>query len=641
MGRSLNSGTLTTNGAGGATSSIVSITGTDAFAKGDPVFLNYSSGDVIKLDSVPPNLALAAGNSSDRIQSSFSGTNGASATVVVGDGGTVRVSLTYSSGSTNIRLEAFKYNAQGALIATNTLLAASASGISRYTAVATLLSDGNVGAVLSSASGQCRWYILDTNANILFSGTSSSAHAFNIQAITGGGFIFFTNTGFYRVTGAGVYSTLHTVTSFNVANNNTNGDISNEYNSSAVVAGNVRARFLSISSGGYGLFVFGTTNLSYYQFNADGSSRTSPVTVDTTGTPSLAVVATATGGNIGWVSYSSTDGARWGIVGDNGTIVLAAAGLASSDTSGTGANKANIISDTNNCFFLTWSSASQATLNLNYVSATGTAKSTWPKTSGLNSNSSARVHLLKTTAGVAAFYTNSTIFGLTVYMADTSGTVLTNGVLVFDLGGMAASMRADTWASFAVDGTNIYGFYGTSASATNGIFNVLFRVNSSGSILSVLGTDTSSLGELRGNMVITSNEIKVVAGTFTRVYRLSDMVFKGVTTAPSNLTYTANESIKSLVLGSTTYLFGTDGFLPSVFTSNGGAIVYRIKHYPTVLLGIAQTASTAGNKVSVGTKGVFNTTWNVAQTYDQSGNNPVGNKGSFAGSVATCLGLGI
>ena len=78
------------------------------------------------------------------------------------------------------------------------------------------------------------------------------------------------------------------------------------------------------------------------------------------------------------------------------------------------------------------------------------------------------------------------------------------------------------------------------------------------------------------------------------------------------------------------------------YTSNTKVVASVQKTRQTVLLGIATTAAAAGGTVSVATKGIFTTTWNSNPgTYDQSGNNPVGNKGSVAGSVLTCLGLGI
>lgn len=641
MGRSLNSGTLTANGSGSATSSVVSVTGVDAFAKGDPVFLNYATGDVIKASPTFAPLSLAAGYSSSRLQTTLANpTNGASTVVVLADGSHVVLSISHTSGTTTSRIEAFKYSSTGQLLFQKTLFSTT-SGVNTCTIVATVLANGNIGLVSTTLSSTLGWWILNPQIDIVYSGSvGSQSFLHSIQATSDNGFLYVGANGIRRVTGAGVESASYTFSGYTPADNNTGGNVASGYNSESTRYNNTRASFMSISSGGYGIFMVSTNLVIYYRFNADGSTRGGSATIDTTGTPTHLVTSVATGGNIGWVSYNSTNGTRWGIVADDGTIVLAAATIGSSDISGIGSYKTNLVADTNNCFLLTWSSASGATLNINYVSSTGTPKSTWPKTTALVSNNN-KVWLLPTTAGVTVVFCGTTADGLNAYQTNTAGTVTLASTLIFNLGGMTSGAAADVWPTFATSGSDVYGFYGTSSQATSGIFQVLFKVSSAGVITTGLSPDTGSTNLLGKNIIITSREIKVTSGIYVRTYDLTTLGLKNVNATTANLTFNTNDQIKSKMYGDMVLLYGPDNFLGANFSGNGGAVVYRVKQYSTILLGIATSASTAGGKVTIGTKGVFDTTWNVAQTYDQSGNNPVGNKGSFAGSIATCLGLGV
>ena len=634
MGRSLNSGTLTTNGAGGATSSVVSITGTDAFTKGDPVFLDYSSGEVIKMNDVPAAAALAAGSTVVfPVVSPLTTPTRGSTVLSLGDGSHIVFSNTWSSGASQGRFEVFKYSDQSRLL--NATTVETFSGSHNCEVIATLLSTGNIGVVYSRASNSLGWCILSPNTSILYSGTISvtSPNLFAIQATNEGGFVACGGYGIYRVTGTGVKSDIATNGGVNmtVAEVLTAGHDSSVRNRPEVSL-KPNTSFFPISSGGYGLFYYFSNQVTYQRINADGSARGS-TSVFTLSSGNRLRVAVATGGNILWLYSRGGNTSQWGIVADDGTAVLAGAALSDCNTSYP--NSDACVADGNNCFLLTWMNAAGTALNINYVSATGTAKSTWPKTKTIHAARS-RVVIGKTAGSLTVFSTIDNDYQIAYTSTDSSGTVLANNVRL-PLIGATSGNGVDTCLSIVSSGGDLYGFYGSSLVSTGAVSSTVFKVNGTTGVATSNTSADLLVSVFESSCFATSTEIVVCDAHFFRIYEKSTLTLKNTYQASCNVT--ESYPIKYALASKGIRLFSSYFFLAS--SSNADAVFAVVKPYKTILLGVASTTSTAGGTVTIDTKGVFRTTWNAAQTYDQSGNNPIGNKGSTAGSVMTCLGLGI
>lgn len=632
MGRSLNSGTLTTNGGGSAATSSVSITGTDAFAKGDPVFLDYDSGEVIGLNSTHITTALAAGYGSTSVASSLAGTivKRASTIEELGDGTYILAATTWNSGSGTGLTEVKRFNFQGKLLNSRSLRAYSSDPTAYI--ITSLLSTGNIGLVYSTQSNILAWEILTPTLSPLYSGTISvtTANPYAIQASNEGGFVLATAYGLFRVTGAGVKSdiALNGGANMTVGTVCTNGDDSIDRNKETTINRN-NTSFFPISSSGYGIFYYYSNIVTYHRFNADGSSR-GTTSVLTQATAHSLKVARATGGNILYMYNRAAGTTYWGIVADAGTTVLAGAALSDSNTSFP--SSVTCAADANDCFFITWQSVTSGTLNMNYVSATGTPKATWPKTRTVFNEV---VRLAVTASGVGIFSNSGTAWAGSYSYVNNAGTVLINNATIFDLGSTAGA-TVDQSMSVTSSGGDIYGFYANEGTSTLSVYSAVFKITGTTGALTVgLGSDTS-VKTYESSTFVSGSEVIVCTSNYYRVYDKTTLALKNVTT--SALAPDASYLPKYKVFGRSVAMFAGFEFMQGNSTSQ---VMYVTKPYRTVLLGVAATASTAGAKVTVDTKGVFNTTWNVAQTYDQSGNNPIGNKGSFAGSVVTCLGLGI
>ena len=142
MGRSLNAGTANTAALNG-TNSVVTVTAKDAFAKGDPVFMDYSTGDVLNLNACASTNALAAGAAyvSGLANVTAGGQNYTSTCPLSHSNGdyTIVTSI-FNSSATSLLIEATRYNKQGRVLFYRILdyLSTGAAG-SPYSLVGTVL----------------------------------------------------------------------------------------------------------------------------------------------------------------------------------------------------------------------------------------------------------------------------------------------------------------------------------------------------------------------------------------------------------------------------------------------------------------------------------------------------------------------
>lgn len=672
MGRSLNLATnqvtSSTTSVGGDPSSIVSVTAADGFNTGDPVFMTTDTGEVLNLNTIPAALALAAGRADDAWTNPTAGNSGlygTSTSIQLADGSIVVGSAVTGNGTPTYCVELHKYNTSGAITVSKqyTPLTSDVSATAGYPILMALLSNGNIGFIYTAGINtlQANWVIVNpTTLDVLYSGSNTAATTANnstnfyLQPTNEGGFVYFNATGFYRVTGAGVHSTLTTAAGLPF-HNNTGGNLASSLYSSNAGTSTVATQPMSISSGGFGWIATNGTNVVYVRVNADGSLR-GTTTIVATYTSDVGgglfnggyyskvfgTYARATGGNIAWI-YGGTTGSKWGIIDDTGATVLASTALtALPDVNEV--ERMNVCNDNNGCFMISYHSTS-TTLGINYVSSTGTPKATWPKSLSTYDGATvygSRVWMIPSSVGmylIAPSSANQAQYSVVTNagaMTVTAANLPTQGNVQYPAVYMAFNLVSD----------NLYilQHYFNGGAGGPGTTSCLVKLDTSGTMSTSFARDSSTATFNQNstfcqwfNSAVVGDDLIFGGGQYVRVYSLSTLLVKQAITVSSfwnglghrHLVYPGRHIIISLT--------GTGGG-----SLNGGLtakVIARVKYNPTVLLGVATIPAAAGSKVTVGTKGIFNTTWSVAQTFDQSAANPKGNKGSIAGSVMSLVGL--
>lgn len=659
MGRFLNSanfGTLTPNASG--SSSMVTLTGRDAFARGDIVFIDVASGAAVNMNTTAATNAAAAGFSATT-QPAFNpfGTRAScSASVQLADGSYVIFSMAVNSTTdTNQRILVHKYNKNGVLSpGCPRAFVVSVGAGSQYMLMATLLTSGNI-ALAYSVTTVGTVIIFTPNGDFIASnGTSAISQLYAIQATSDGGLLAVGDRGVMKISSTGAVTTPVTwTTGISQADNLTAGNVANARyvnNWSVMGSGIEDLRFFSISSGGWGILVSinNIVQLNYVQFNADGSLRAN--TAVATGYTNLASPRFAVGasGNIGYIFLAST-GTTWGIISDSGTVVKAPTLIASSDTQASGISGHKIISDSSGDFLYTWTQSTGTSLGSDYVAAaTGTTKSgNFPRGVPLGATGDSKEGglLFKLSTGVG-YFAQSNATTLMYSFFNNTGTSVVAEKPFFTVSSSNTLVRLINGISAVVFNDNLYFAVVGSPSLTGDVNLLVGRISNTGVMTLAQCVDIMSTNS-RPLIMVEANEITVLSGQNIKRLRTSDLSQIGPaslisnwngygiggTGIPLNVTRMTKYG-KNLVL--TYSLGGASSFAQS---SNYIEPFVQIKPEDTRLIGVALADSVAGGKVEVQTKGSANCTWSWSGSFDQTAATPPGNKGSVNQQVIHLAGV--
>lgn len=651
MGRSLNSSSLgvADRNASGS-NALITLTGRDAFNKGDLVYVDYKSGNVVNLSGTPLSLAVTAGPAADfTAHASANGTAASSSAAVTfanGDYATV-VNTWSSTTDTNQRLTISRYSNGGALQQSKTVIVGGSNPAGQGL-VACPLQDGIGFTIAVRSTTTLVVYIFDRNLNNYVVATiAANIAVYAIASTSDGGALVYTDTGIWKVSGTGGVTQPVSFSLFGPAENMTIGSISTRRTAtdwSGQVPLQDDTGFFSISSSGLGSIAATSTGASYYQFNSDGSVRGTATVLVSGITNALALkFARGTSGNIFWI-LNHLGGSTWGIISDSGTVVKASALIASSDVwNGTNyAGYIKCVTDANGDFFFTWSSASGATLNTNWVGATtGTPKSGFPRTDVMPGGTSGGVKTASLSTGVVLLLpTTTSLYFSTFSFFNLAGTLVVNRAGI--LSGTSSGLDWATLTSIAVYGDVLYGIHSITNGPVNSTQGTLFKITNTGAktqadFAYVTPKDTVPL------LIVNAGDITAYMGNYMLRLRTPDLnqcAFSQFTT----VTYPANALTLKVVMAGTTALVcsqcNSGTAVTTTGTPNWNAWFFRVKPDSTTLVGVATSTSAAGGPVEVQTKGSAYCTAQGAITFDQSAASPVaGQKGIINNQIVTLAGI--
>lgn len=626
MGRSLSPGSITAAG------TQVAVTATDAFNANDPVFIDWKSGGIHNFNSVIAAAALTAGPSTTYYTADQSDSTFATSTSVTLADGSLIVLMASRNASNQYKMTARKYTAKGALLASNIIEAASANTLLNLRAC--VLSNGNIaiGYLFNSSSG--KWIILNPQMQPLYSGTSGAATMYHIQETNNGGFLILHANGIQFISATGSSSNVYS------GSVNTPG-IQDELNDNALTSDNVRSATLTnyapvgISGGGYGFIFASNVGVFYVQVNADGTARGAVATLVSYGSQSVAYcryARNAATGNICWAEELQSNIGNYGIVADDGTIVKASASL-NIVTSG-GAQYLKVISDSASGFMIFGSDATPQ-WTAYYMSATGVAKTGYPKVLGSQTHSTDVWRLLRLSTGIVFLCppTAATLYQMNYYFFTpaSTGTETTQTLYAFGNGNSFMT------ASALVTGDKVYGVVTTGAAPGVAADQVIFSIDNTGAKL----VSPCYTGFQYGSATVPRLTLDASGVTFNTIGSNATQTL--ITTYDINLnliqSYTISDVFWNAHIISSGYQTRYCDVGYNFVTATPAKGIAFVKQKSTVLLGVAASTVAAGQRLVVNTKGLYTGSWASAQSFDHSSNNPPGNKGWINNGIISLTGF--
>jgi hypothetical protein len=650
MGRFLNDTDKHPIELGASNSRFVTVTGTDAFAKGDLVFLDYSLGTVVNRNNAAIPDILTAGSSGLIVQHPVqAGSNSsANAAVVLPDGSQAIFTISYNNNDLYTRLTSHLYDAVGNLVVTKNRILGSASSPNDFPimAVHCPASPNRIWVMTKSAGTTVSAYMMDEKLNLQLTvvvEANSMPHAF--APCTDGGVLTSTANGVYKISTTGTITThSSTVTSGSLSLWTNGGDCAKQINtgfSQQYYPFLGPIGFFSISTAGWGLFRLGSTAITYLRFNADGTLRGTTTVASGLTTASKLDYAVGASGNIFWMVGSST-GTTWGIISDSGTVVKAATLKASSDPfTSLYPFHTNVIPDVNGDFFFTWSSSSGTVLNMDYVGGTtGTSKGSYPQTTTTIATNFGGNKLFRLSTGIIHFWNTGTPNVSTYSMA-----FISNAGAAPVLNGQPILPNSDLSAMLTFSATvfndELYCFQPNAATAPSDPACYLFKVLNTGKV--------GSINHVAGNvstyqvmpvLTVDATEIRAHAGASVWRFKTSDLTLLNQYEIGGLWTSSGNCNLKLSKFGDVVYEVNcVIGGAYSTIGSTPWNIYLRANPKRTVLLGVAASSSLAGSPVLVQTRGLAVTNVKGAASFNQLSNVPSGNKGTLSGTVIALEGI--
>jgi hypothetical protein len=607
----------------------VTVTATDAFDINDPVFIDWKTGTINDLDGILAAAALTAGpattyfTASDHSASTFA----SSTSVTLADGSIVIVLISRDAAN-NYQMVANKYSQKGVLLAKSVLRATGAVTLGNLVAI--LLSNGNIAVSWISASTTGIWAILSPSLQTLYTGSTTAAIVFHLQATNNGGVVILNSAGIDTVTSAGVKTTTVAATQISPAT-------SDEINNKAITADSsgcyslTNYRPADISTGGFGYIYYNSTGVYYSQINADGTLRGTLSTLQSWGSQGIASAkyAVSSTGNIMWALSLTLSVGYYGVVGDNGSIAKAGALMTSQIGNG---GSIQLVSDANGGFVLITNNATN--WNIRYTSSAGVDVATFPKVLAPYVNAYG-VKTIKLSTGIV-FSCSGTSYDVKYSFIDLVGTFLVNNATLYAFGGGAS---AQALSAFVMGDT----MYGISTAGNGGAVDmVVFAITNAGVLTlatAVLGLSLVPTNPLRLALDQSNQYIHTIAsGTSQTVVSTFDLSLNQLQSYTITNVF-ANAHIRNFGYGFLFCDIGGSGGFSTATPANAAAFV---KNKSTVLLGVASGPVAAGGQLTVNTKGLFPApaSWKTAaQSFDHSSNNPPGNKGHINNGVIALTGF--
>ncbi|GEM_PF-2122674 len=639
MGRYISGDGAATSGASVSGATQVTVTASDAFAAGDPVFVDWKTGSINNLNGMfSAAAALTAGpatvyyTAADHATSTFAG----STAVTLADGATV-LFVASRDAANNRKLIAYKYSAKGALLAKNQL-ATQTSSIGAL--IAAVLSNGNIALGYLSASASGVWLIIGPTMQIITSGVSAGASQRHIQPTSNGGFILVHSSGISFISAAGAVTDIIASTSTDLAiSDEVNGD--QLTHDTPACQGLINYRPAAISAGGYGYIGYNTTEAYYVAVNADGSLRSGPVTLQS-GMGGLADVkyAVSSTGAIMWAASSNLGTGYYGVITDAGVTVKAATALTGIANNGSSGGYLRLVSDTAGGFVLIGGDNTSGTQawSILCTSSAGAAVAGFPKAL-ISGCQFPRFAIARLSTGTVCVYPAAGSYGLRYTFVNLAGTFAVHGASIYSFGGGAS----DEAISLLTLNDTVYGV--ATAGAGGAADAIIFYIVTTGALavatcgLGISPVPTKMLRMLpdpveTGIHVVGSSATQTVVAT----YGLS--LDQGSVYTIANVL--ADAHIRRYGYG---LLFcdtgGTGGSSNSFVTATPANAAAFVKAKPTVLLGVAAADVAAGGQLAVNTQGTYTClNWRTAgQNFDHSANNPAGNAGSVNNGVIHLKGL--
>lgn len=629
---------------------IVTLTGRDSFAKGDPVFLDTQLGEVVSANTAPAPEVFSTGIQNRVLQNIVqSGTSYAgSACAAFGDGSyVVFQSMSSLTGDVTHRVVMNHYDPHGTLISQNSTTYSSVNP-NDWTILAAPITPDFIAVVFrtSTAGGNLIGRIINNNLAV--------AQGFNIDLTAGtepvaitptsDGFLLTTNNGIFRCKLSDGTSTkvVATVITY-VAENMTDGsDCKGKYvsNWGATTPWQARTDMFGISSGGFGsVTAISGGSIRYDRFNSDGTVRGSTTIATGVTGANKTIMAQGTSGNIFWAAHHS-GGVTWGIISDAGATVKAATLIATADTVGISTYHLHCIKDANGDFYFTWGSSTGTVLNSNYVGATtGTAKAGFPRTNATLAGPGNRLYRLST--GIF------NVMGRTTNMADTKYSFILNDGTLFLNDITLRDCEDNTYSTTGLIAATVYNdkvfMWNPNTPATTGDFTGVLTVIGSGGIVvsGYVTTNYSGATDVTPVIYVDDIDIKVFIGNGVLRFRTSDYSpLGGQNLGLTQYPTTGASRFVVVKVGKTYVLTHSCVAQPWVTSANPWATANILGAEKRSFLGIAVTDSNAGGPVAVMVKGTAQSTWSsVTATFDQTAATPPGNKGAVLGKVAILKGL--
>ena len=594
----------------------------DFFSVGDPVFYDYFSGTPYNFNKMLPSLALTSGPASSNAIGNSKGT----IPIFLEDNSYVIFTILSSS----LAISATKYSPSGSVLSTNVIIE-TPSGISGVAKLA----NGNFVVVFSCRDGynQAGWVIISPTLNVLYESSLSSNDNWAtsyLHPLAGGGFLIFrgvvagiiTNV---SATGASTDIYAPGFASFILGKQSEyvfNKNILSEPASSNKVWQQFPGCVFSISDGGYGFFVAADDiNLQYVRVHADGSLNAITTVFDSgTGllTSDINISYDPISGHIAWATSQHI---HYGIIDDDGTIVLAATAI--TDITATPGNVySDVIHDGIGSFLFIFTGDN--TNRVIYTDSAGTPKTGYPRV------------LVAHNARVFGLHRLST--GIAVITLDMPNiTTLCRFQFITTSGAFRASKNFGTdyeiMNSIVINDQLI----GVLAGPNNSNGYKLYNYSSIGTLLInklVDNTLNNDIGTLKLFEDSSRSAFWVVGdrtiGTYFGLHNIEDLALI------QSYNSTASSSMLDMSLILKDHIFVTfDVSDEGVAAGN----LYFIKPRATVLLGVADQITPAYQLLKVDTKGLLPTTWFYSGVFDQSSNTPPGNKGWFGNALVKLEGF--
>ena len=616
----------------------------DAFAAGDPVFLDYNDGSLLNLNSAPTSLALTAGPAT----SSAIGSNNGAWPVFLADGTYI---LFTNSG--NGLLMATRYSQAGVGLFSNTIIFNSGSPDTAPVGM-TVLSTGNVAYLYDDRpNGYIRWVIMTPTLQVLYSGyTSGGATIYPVALVplTNGGVLWIGQTFVNVISPTGVMTQVWKNSSASGYCQQTEQAVGMifpswlVYSQTAYVAGGSVIP-IPISTGGYGLLASiggSPPTLVYLQFNYDGTQRAAPITVGTLSSALgysnlLRCSKDATTGNIAWTWTANTDLPYYGIISDAGAIVLAANSVSSISLAGSSNYPVYVMADGAGSFAMVYGPGVASGPTIYYMSTSGVAASGYTIAQTLASNAAGTV----TVQGVYRLSTGIFVITSQGITATSVGTlsvqrITTSGA--FSTPKFICNPQGYTWSAPAfsaiIYNDQIIGAVSAGGATNNytSTYSAVIIGNSASISVSYVyqsaqwWTSTNIPSVIQ--MDASGTQFWVMVGKYYGLHNMS-----GASLVESYTSSTASAQASVTNLGQVFAVADTS------YNSAYGGNLYFVKPRSTVMVGVAASITPAYQPLTVYTGGLFATRWTYSGTFTQQSNNPPGNAGWFANGLVYLKGF--